>query len=153
MIYGITEHMGYGTQKRVSYAVRPTSDQQHAQGIREVWKYHKATRYMIYLRSSSCSHAAMLVKSCLQLVMACNPSPIRAPRFSLTSFMVSDREESNGGQIVFRWRSVWAPRRGSRLKDSGCYLKENSCLFLFFLFIKNLLGNIPWRITKKLSFT
>jgi hypothetical protein len=56
--------------------------------------------------------------------------------------MVSDREESIGGQIVFRWRLVWASRRGSRLKDRG-YLKENSCLFLFFLFIENLLGNTP----------
>jgi hypothetical protein len=62
-----------------------------------------------YLRSSSCSPAAMLVKSSLQLVMACNSSPNRAPSFSIMSFMVSEREESDGGQIVFRWRLVWAP--------------------------------------------
>jgi hypothetical protein len=42
--------------------------------------------------------------------MARNSSPIRAPSFSLMSFMVSEREESDGGQIVFRWRLVWPPR-------------------------------------------
>lgn len=93
---------------------------------------HVSCCFMIsYLRSSSCSHAAMLVKSSLQLVMACNSSPNRAPSFSLMSFMVSERERRiRWRSDSFRWRLVWAP----------------TILVYFYS------SYFPWRITKKIVF-